>query len=218
MPLPPRTGFVPKAPGDEVTGRAAPSCVECVGVQKMFLQSLGTSCVEIGGFIDQDPGVLPRDRPGLQRGQCQRQAGGQLVGLGQQSARALFGDCQNARDLRNHGHFLGRVVPRGHGRCRHVAGRAGVAGGEVDFQSSQFRLRAGDLRQPVQTCTGPPAQRIGVAGVSFGPAANPAERGHGRGDSLEGVPTLRAPSSSAFHTQSMAVGSDIVDQSTCLCA
>ena len=72
VPFPPGAGFRPEPGRDKVPGGAAAGRGGRVRVQEMRLQSCSSGPVEVGGFVHHDPGVLPRNGPGLQRGQCQR--------------------------------------------------------------------------------------------------------------------------------------------------
>ena len=76
----------------------------------MRLQRRGARRIKAGRFVDHDPGVLPRQVPGLQRGQRQRQGGGEFVGLGQQGRGRAFADRQGTRDLGDDAHLLGQCA------------------------------------------------------------------------------------------------------------
>jgi hypothetical protein len=150
VPFPPGTGLRPEPGRDEVPCLAAARRGGCVRVQEMRLQTRSPHPVEVAGFVHHDPGMLPRNPPGLQRGQRQRQGGGQCAGFGQKGTGGAFADREDTRDLSDHGHVLGGVFLRGHGRCRHGFGSLGVSSGEVHFQGGHSSFHAGHLSQPVQ--------------------------------------------------------------------
>ncbi len=76
----PGAGLGPEPGGHEFPGRAAAGRVRRVRVQEVRLQPGRPGRVQGAGFVEEDPGVGPGDRPGLQRGQGQRQRRGQGPG------------------------------------------------------------------------------------------------------------------------------------------
>ncbi len=145
-------------------------------VQEMRLHTRGAGRVEVGGFVDHDPGVLPRNAPGLQRGQCQRQSGGERVGFREKRAGSAFADRQDARDLSGHGHVLGGVFLRRQCGCGHGSGGVGISCGKVHFQGGHSWLPPGPL-QPCRPGTHPPDPEEGPQrpGPGFSPRRGPKQ-------------------------------------------
>ena len=114
------------------------------------------------GFVDEDPGVLPGDRPGPQRRQGQRQPRCQYPGVGQQGCGGAFADGQDTGDLGDHGHLLCRLFLRGRRRRRQEPGRLRVVGGQLDLQRRGPGLQPGDLGEPVQATVRQIPQRISI--------------------------------------------------------
>ena len=160
--FPPGAGFGPEPGRNEVPGRAAAGRVRRVRVQEVRLQPGRPGRIQGAGFVDEDPGVGPGDRPGPQGGQGQRQRRGQGPGFGQQGPGGAFADGQGAGDLGDHGHRLRRAVVRGRGRCRQRRGGLHVLGGQGYFQRGGPGLQPGDLGQPVQGSIRPLPQRISI--------------------------------------------------------
>ena len=104
------------------------------------------------GFVDDDPGVCPGDRPGLQRGQGQRQRRGQCPGVGQEGPGGAFADGQDTGDLGDHGHLLRRRGPAGTPPAAPGPGGLHVLGGQPDFsaavRASSRATSASPSRQP----------------------------------------------------------------------
>ena len=71
--FPPRARLGAEPARDEVPGRAPAGRVRRAGVQEVRLQRRRPGRIQAGGFVHHDPGVLPRERPGLQGLQGQRQ-------------------------------------------------------------------------------------------------------------------------------------------------
>jgi len=70
------------------------------------LQGRRTGGVKARRFIHHGQGVLPGNRPGLQRRQCQRQLLGHGVGGGQERTCCPGIEGQEGADFRGDGHFL----------------------------------------------------------------------------------------------------------------
>lgn len=100
----------------EVPGRTAAGGVWRVGVQEVRFQCGCTVRIQAGGFVDDDPGMLPGDRPGLKRCQGQRQRRGQRPAFVQEGSGGTFADGQDAGDLGHQRHLLGGAFARGSSR------------------------------------------------------------------------------------------------------
>ena len=158
----PGAGLGPEPGRHELPGGAAAGRVGCVGVQEVRLQPGRPGPVQGGGFVHQDPGVLPGDRPGTQRGQGPRQRRRQGPGFGQQGPGGAFADGQDTRDLGHHRHLLDGAVPRGRRRRGQEPGRLRVVRGQLDLQRRGPGLQPGHLGEPVQTLIGQTPQRISM--------------------------------------------------------
>ena len=210
----PGAGLGPEPGRHEVPGRAPAGGVRGVRVQEVPLQPGRPGGVQAGGFIDDDPGVLPGDRPGLQRRQGQRQARGQRLALGQQGAGGAFADGQDTGDLGDQGHLPGGVFLRGRRRRRQRPGRPRVVGGQPHLQRSDRGFHPGDPGEPVQARIRQIPQRIStlsrlVSGSGSAPVRDSAGRiravrpcagggqkhSNGRGHGLQGRPAVRTPAS-----------------------
>ena len=134
----------------------------CVGVQEVRLQPGRPGRIQAGGFVDEDPGVLPGDRPGLQRGQGQRQPRCQYPGVGQEGCGGAFADGQDTGDLGDQGHLLCRLFLRGRRRRHQEPGRPGVVGGQLNLQRGGPGLQPGHLGEPVQATVRQIPQRISI--------------------------------------------------------
>ena len=116
-------------------------------------------------LITHDPGVLPRNVPGPQRGQRQRQPRDQGVRVAQQGVGGAFTHRQYAGDLSGHRHPLGgallrRTRPRPQG-----LGNGRVPGGELNLQRGHLRFHPGQPGQPIQIRIRLIPQRILRAGT-----------------------------------------------------
>ena len=172
--------------------------------------------IQAGGFLDEDPGVLPGDRPGPQRRQGQRQRRRQCPGVGQEGCGGAFADGQDTGDLGHQGHLLCRLFLRGRRRRRQEPGRPGVIGGQLNLQRGGPGLQPGELGEPVQATVRQIPQRISIpqgigagrigagriGAVSAG-AGDGSQRSSGRGNGRQGLPALRTPRCVALHTQSI---------------
>ena len=214
--FPPGAGLGPEPGRNEVPGRAAAGGVGRVGVQEVRLQPGRPGRIQAGGFLDEDPGVLPGDRPGPQRRQGQRQRRRQCPGVGQQGPGGAFADGQDTGDLGHQGHLLCRLFLRGRRRRRQEPGRPGVIGGQLNLQRGGPGLQPGHLGEPVQATVRQIPQRISIpqgigagrigagriGAVSAG-AGDGSQRSRGRGNGRQGLPALRTPRCVALHTQSI---------------
>ena len=189
----------------------------CGRVQEVRLERGRPGRIQAGGFVHDDPGVLPGDRPGLQRRQGQRQRRRQGLGVGQERPGGAFADGQDTGDLGHHGHLLGGAVLRGRRRRRQGPGRLRVVGGQPHLQRRGPGLQPGDLGQPVQATVRQLPQRIGVRASGSAPdgsaslsgrAGQGGQRGNGRGDGRHGRPALRTPRCPALHTQIISGATD----------
>ena len=125
--------------------------------------------IQGGGFVDEDPGVLPGDRPGPQGRQGQRQPRCQYPGFGQQGCGGAFADRQDTGDLGGHGHLLCRLFLRGRRRRHQKPGRPGVIGGQLNLQRGRPGLQPGHLGEPVQATVRQIPQRISITqGIGAG--------------------------------------------------
>ena len=144
----------------EVPGRAPPGRIGRAGVQEMRLQPGRPNGIQTRGFVHEDPGVGPGDRPGLQGSQGQRQRRGQGLGLADQRPGALFTDGQDTGELGNHHHLLDRTVMRGQRRRRQGPGRRHIVRGQPNLQRREPGLQPRHLREPVQAGIRQIPQRI----------------------------------------------------------
>ena len=74
--------------------------------------------------------------------------------------RRPFADRQDTRDLRGHGHLLGRAVLRGRRRRRHGPGGLDIVRGQQHLQRSQPGFPPGHAGEPVQAIIRQIPQRI----------------------------------------------------------
>ena len=206
----------PEPGRNEVPGPAPAGRDGRGGVQEVRLQRGRPGPVQAGGFLDDDPGVLPGDRPGLQGRQGQRQPGRQGQGIGQQGCGGPFADGQDAGDLGDQRHFLGgaflRVCRR---RCQGPGGPR-VVGDQLRLQRGGPSLQPGDLGEPVQAVIRPTRQRIGlregiearrIGGVSARTGQG-NQHSSGRGNGRHGGPALRTQRCTEIHTHSIPAGTD----------
>ncbi|MCY1228177.1 hypothetical protein D9M72_404760 [compost metagenome] len=114
--FPPGACLGPEPGRHEVPGRTAAGGVWRVGVQEVRFQCSCTVRIQAGGFVDDDPGMLPGDRPGLKRCQGQRQRRGQRLAFVQEGSGGTFADGQDAGDLGHQRHLLGGAFARGSSR------------------------------------------------------------------------------------------------------
>ena len=128
----------------------------------MRLQTRGTGRVQVRGLIDDDPGVLPGNQPGLQSRQGQRQPGRQRRRLCQQRPGAAFTHRQHTRDLSDRGQLMDGAFPRGRDRRRQRLRSARIPGSEPDLQRREHRLQTRQFRQSVQTPARRLTQRISI--------------------------------------------------------
>ena len=184
--------------------------------------------IQAGGFVDDDPGVGPGDRPGPQRGQGQRQPRCQRLGVGQEGCGGAFADGQDTGDLGHQGQLLGGAVLRGRRRRRQEPGRPGVIGGQLNLQRGRPGLQPGHLGEPVQATVRQIPQRISITqrigagrsgagrigAVSAG-ASDGSQRSRGRGHGRHGLPAVRTPRCSAFHDPIKSGGTDNNDGTGC---
>ncbi|KRE80466.1 hypothetical protein ASG77_00395 [Arthrobacter sp. Soil762] len=171
----------------------------------MGFQRGGAGGVQVRGFIDHCPGVLPRNAPVLQGGQRQREGGGQFVGLGQKRTGRPFADRQDARDLGGHCHVLRDEALwqgiRGGHRPRSVS----EPGGGVDYEGSRGSLQSGSLREGVQPGVGLMPQRIRIPFTRRICARDhQSKRSNGSPNGLQ-----RLHRGCPFHTHIILRGSDI---------
>ncbi|BAS17843.1 hypothetical protein AHiyo8_61460 [Arthrobacter sp. Hiyo8] len=115
----PGAGFGPE-PGRDELPAGQPGRGWGVGVQEVRFHCRCSGGAQAVGFIDDDPGMLPGDRPGLEGGQGQRQVRGQCLGFGQEGAGGSFADGQDTGELGDQGELVGGGLP-GRGRRRRQA-------------------------------------------------------------------------------------------------
>ena len=133
------------------------------GSRKCASSAAAPAAIQAAGFVHDDPGVLPGDRPGLQGGQGQRQRRRQGPGFGEEGRGGAFADGQDTGDLGHQGHLLGGAVLRGRRRRRQEPGCLRVVGGQPHPQRGGPGLQPGDLGEPVQATVRQPPQRIAVS-------------------------------------------------------
>ncbi len=117
--------------------------------------------IQAAGFVHDDPGVGPGDRPGLKGGQGQRQRRRQGLGFGEEGRGGAFADGQDTGDLGHQGDLLDGAVPRGR-----------RAGGARAWLPARSRRPAA----PSTPRSGPPAGRPRPARPDRHPPAAAADR------------------------------------------
>ena len=142
--------------------------------------------VQAGGFVDDDPGVLPGDRPGLQGVQGQRQRRCQGLAFGQEGAGGSFADGQDTGDLGDQRHFLDGVFLRGRRRGCQGPGRRRVVGGQPHLQRRGPGLEPGDAGERVQAAVRQNPQRISVTQRVGAGRLRPVGPGAGEGSKHSG--------------------------------
>ncbi len=177
----PGAGLGPEPGRNELPGRAAAGRVRRFGVQEVRLEPGRPGRIQAAGFVHEDPGVGPGDRPGLKGGQGQRQRRRQGPGFGEEGRGGAFADGQDTGDLGHQCHLLDGAVPRGRRRRRQEPGCLRVVGGQPHPQRGRPGLHPGDLGEPVQATVRQPPQRIAVSHrvgsrrIGGRPSAGPAK-------------------------------------------